>query len=186
MWCQKVKISPAPNDMFTKSEFKLSLIDSLTRSHIITSIFQHTFPVPMAAIYGYINIVYWLDLSVGGMKRKKLRRQWKSTPHIRKRWNEKAQKRCSKYSKAAPTITLQFPASTQNRLCYNYAALPSSATITQHSFMQLVLQTFQQMFVHPGVVATVDWLSNMQCQMEKISKEAQAQFVSATYYADEV
>ena len=27
MWCQNVKISPAPNDMFTKSEFKLSLID---------------------------------------------------------------------------------------------------------------------------------------------------------------
>ena len=24
MWCQNVKISPAPNDMFTKSEFKLS------------------------------------------------------------------------------------------------------------------------------------------------------------------
>ena len=26
MWCQNVKISPAPNDMFTKSKFKLSLI----------------------------------------------------------------------------------------------------------------------------------------------------------------
>ena len=35
MWCQNVKIFPAPNDMFTKSEFKLSLIDSLTRSYCI-------------------------------------------------------------------------------------------------------------------------------------------------------
>ena len=40
MWCQNVKISPAPNDMFTKSEFKLSLIDSLTRSYGIQKLLR--------------------------------------------------------------------------------------------------------------------------------------------------
>jgi len=40
MWCQNVKISPAPNDMFTKSEFKLLLIDSLTRSYGIQKLLR--------------------------------------------------------------------------------------------------------------------------------------------------
>jgi alpha-amylase/alpha-mannosidase (GH57 family) len=40
MWCQTVKLSPAPNDMFAKSELKLFQSDRLTRSNGIQKLLR--------------------------------------------------------------------------------------------------------------------------------------------------
>jgi hypothetical protein len=40
MWCQNVKISPAPDDMFAQSELKLFQVDRLARSYGIQKLLR--------------------------------------------------------------------------------------------------------------------------------------------------